>query len=136
MAGWLWHELKRLDLPVVCVDARHAHAALSVRLNKSDPNDARGLAELTKGSAVTVNSLLPGPTWTAGVEAYFEGLAAQEDKPVQAVIDDYFREHEPSSLIQRFVTAEEVAEAAVFLARNGAANGSALRVEGGIIRAL
>lgn len=48
MASWLWHELKRLDLPVVCVDARHAHAALSVRMNKSDPNDARGLAELIR----------------------------------------------------------------------------------------
>lgn len=48
MAGWLWHEFKRLDLPVVCVDARHAHATLSVRLNKSDPNDARGLAELIR----------------------------------------------------------------------------------------
>lgn len=48
MASWLWHELKRVDLPVVCVDARHAHAALSVRMNKSDPNDARGLAELIR----------------------------------------------------------------------------------------
>lgn len=48
MASWLWHELKRIDLPVVCIDARHAHAALSVRLNKSDPNDARGLAELMR----------------------------------------------------------------------------------------
>ena len=48
MASWLWHELKRVGLPVVCVDARHAHAALSVRLNKSDPNDARGLAELIR----------------------------------------------------------------------------------------
>src|SRR3954453_12111698 len=48
MASWLWHELKRIDLPVVCIDARHAHAALSVRLNKSDPNDARGLAELIR----------------------------------------------------------------------------------------
>ena len=48
MASWLWHELKRIDLPVVCVDARHAHAALSVRMNKSDPNDARGLAELIR----------------------------------------------------------------------------------------
>ncbi|MDB5410361.1 MAG: transposase [Rhodospirillales bacterium] len=46
MASWLWHELKRIDLPVVCIDARHAHAALSVRMNKSDPNDARGLVEL------------------------------------------------------------------------------------------
>lgn len=48
MSSWLWHELKRIDLPVVCVDARHAHAVLSVRMNKSDPNDARGLAELIR----------------------------------------------------------------------------------------
>src|SRR6476619_7431271 len=48
MASWLWHELNRVGLPVVCIDARHAHAALSVRMNKSDPNDARGLAELVR----------------------------------------------------------------------------------------
>lgn len=48
MASWLWHELKRIGLPVVCIDARHAHAALSVRMNKSDQNDARGLAELVR----------------------------------------------------------------------------------------
>ena len=48
MASWLWHELRRVDLPVVCIDARHAHAVLSVRMNKSDENDARGLAELVR----------------------------------------------------------------------------------------
>lgn len=48
MASWLWHELRRVNLPVVCVDARHAHAVLSVRMNKSDQNDARGLAELVR----------------------------------------------------------------------------------------
>jgi transposase len=37
-----------VELPVVCIDARHAHAALSVRMNKSDQNDARGLAELVR----------------------------------------------------------------------------------------
>lgn len=46
MSSWLWHELKRIAVPVVCIDARHAHAVLSVRMNKSDENDARGLAEL------------------------------------------------------------------------------------------
>ncbi len=96
----------------------------------------RGLAEVTKGTEVRVNSLLPGPTWTAGVEDYFEGLARDEGKPVDEVLANYFREHEPTSLIQRFVTVDEVADAAVFLAGNHAVNGSALRVEGGIIRAL
>jgi transposase len=48
IASWLWHELRRVELPVVCIDARHAHAALSVRMNKSDQNDARGLAELVR----------------------------------------------------------------------------------------
>ena len=48
MASWLWHELRRVNLPVVCVDARHAHAVLSVRINKSDQNDAHGLAELVR----------------------------------------------------------------------------------------
>lgn len=97
---------------------------------------SRGLAELTKGTEVTVNSLLPGPTWTAGVEAYFEGLAKEEKRPVQVLTDNYFREHEPTSLIQRFITVEEVANATVFLASNSAVNGSALKVEGGIIRSL
>ena len=97
---------------------------------------SRGLAELTKGTAVTVNSLLPGPTWTSGVESYFDGLAKEENRPVEEVLKNYFSEHEPNSLIQRFITVQEIADAAVFLAGNGAVNGSALRVEGGIIRSL
>jgi NAD(P)-dependent dehydrogenase (short-subunit alcohol dehydrogenase family) len=97
---------------------------------------SRGLAEITKGSQVTVNSLLPGPTWTDGVEKYFDGLAKDEGKDIEDVIASYFDEHEPTSLIKRFVDVQEVAESAVFLATNKAVNGSSLRVEGGIIRTL
>ncbi|WDE95910.1 SDR family NAD(P)-dependent oxidoreductase [Lentisphaera profundi] len=97
---------------------------------------SRGLAEITKGTAVTVNSLLPGPTWTDGVEKYFAGLAEEEGKDMQEVISSYFDDHEPTSLIKRFVDVKEVADATLFLATNKAVNGSALRVEGGIIRSL
>ncbi len=47
-SSWHWHELKRLGLPVVCLDARHAEAALSLPLNKTDQNDARGLAQIVR----------------------------------------------------------------------------------------
>ena len=97
---------------------------------------SRGMAELAKGSRVTVNSVLPGPTWTEGVEKYFDGLAAEEGKPAQELIDNYFAEHEPTSLIQRFIDVKEVAHAVLFLALNGAVNGSAQRVEGGIVRSI
>lgn len=97
---------------------------------------SRGLAELTKGTAVRVNSLLPGPTWTGGVEDYFKGLAQQEGRPLEDVLSTYFQEHEPTSLIRRFAQVDEIADAAIFLAKNGAVNGSSLRVEGGIIRSL
>lgn len=96
----------------------------------------RGMAELTKGTAVRVNSVLPGPTWTDGVEAYFEGLAVQKGAPVEDVIRSYFTSDEPTSLIQRFVQAEEVARTIVTVSANAAMNGAAHRVEGGIIRSI
>lgn len=94
----------------------------------------RGVAELTKGTGVTVNTLLPGPTWTDTVAELFEDMAEQAGIELDAFLDGYFRDNEPTSLTQRFADPAEVADGAAFLLRNSAANGTALRVEGGIIR--
>ena len=96
----------------------------------------RGMAELTKGTQVRVNSILPGPTWTEGVRAYFEGLAEQKGEPLEEIVNNYFHIDEPTSLIQRFVEAQEVARTIVSVSANKAANGAAYRVEGGIIRSI
>src|SRR5262249_25124679 len=48
LSTWLWHELQKAEVPVVCLDARHAQAALSMRINKTDKNDAAGLAQLVR----------------------------------------------------------------------------------------
>ena len=96
----------------------------------------RGMAELTQGTEVTVNSVLPGPTWTEGVKKYFDGLAEQKGLPLDEIIQDYFKLDEPTSLIQRFVQADEVARMILTVATNPAANGGGYRVEGGMIRSI
>lgn len=94
----------------------------------------RGMAELTKGTKVRVNSILPGPTWTEGVEAYFDGLADQKGEPLDTIVDNYFKSDEPTSLIQRFVQPDEVARMIVSISASTASNGAAHRIEGGIVR--
>jgi NAD(P)-dependent dehydrogenase (short-subunit alcohol dehydrogenase family) len=99
---------------------------------------SRGLAELTKGTNVTVNSLLPGPTATEGLDEYIGGIATKTNKTREEATLSYFKEREPTSLLQRFLTVEEVANVAVFLAsdRSSGINGAAQLVEGGVIRSI
>lgn len=99
---------------------------------------ARGLAETTVGTQVTVNSVLPGPTRSEGVEDFIQGLATQEKLSPEQVEKDFFAKTRPSSLIQRFATVEEVAALVAFVAspRSSATNGAALRVDGGVVRSI
>ena len=99
---------------------------------------ARGLAELTRGTAVTVNSVLVAPTWSEGVEIFLEKAAQGAGKTVAEMRTAYFDGPGASSLLQRWATPEEVAAQVAFLCseRAAAINGAAQRVDGGIVRSL
>ena len=94
---------------------------------------ARGLAETTIGTGVTVNSVLPGPTRSEGVEGFVKNMAKEQGKSAEQVEQDFFKNIRPSSLIQRFATNEEVANLVAYVASplSSATNGAALRVDGG-----
>jgi NAD(P)-dependent dehydrogenase (short-subunit alcohol dehydrogenase family) len=99
---------------------------------------ARGLAETTKGTNVTVNSVLPGPTASEGVGDFVKGMAAAQKVDAATVEREFFNSVRPSSLIQRFARTEEVAALVAFVASplSSATNGAALRAEGGVVRAI
>jgi len=99
---------------------------------------ARGLAETTVGTGVTVNSVLPGPTNSEGVSGFVDDLARTQNKDRAQVEKDFFKTMRPSSLIQRFASTEEVAAMVVYAAsaKASATNGAALRVEGGLLRGI
>lgn len=99
---------------------------------------ARGLAETTAGTGVTVNSVLPGPTRSEGVAVFVEQMAAQRGISFAAMEKEFFDTARPSSLLRRFATVEEVANMIVYLCGAGASatNGAALRVDGGVVRAI
>jgi NAD(P)-dependent dehydrogenase (short-subunit alcohol dehydrogenase family) len=99
---------------------------------------ARGLAETTGGTNVTVNSVLPGPTSSEGVTEFVSRLAEKQGVSRQQFEQDFFRTARPTSLLQRFTTPEEVAEMVAFISSplSSATNGAALRADGGVIRAI
>jgi NAD(P)-dependent dehydrogenase (short-subunit alcohol dehydrogenase family) len=99
---------------------------------------ARGIAESTAGTGVTVNSILAGPTESEGVGVFVEALARQQNKSKESVEKEFFEHARPSSLLKRFATVEEIAAMTVYIASelSSATNGAALRVEGGVVRAI
>ena len=99
---------------------------------------SRGLAELTKGTGVTVNTVLPGPTESEGVGGFLENLAKEQGKTPEQVEKDFFQHMRPTSLLQRFTSPDEVASLVAFVASplSSATNGAALRADGGVVKGI
>jgi NAD(P)-dependent dehydrogenase (short-subunit alcohol dehydrogenase family) len=99
---------------------------------------ARGLAETLAGTGVTVNSVLPGPTASEGVITFVGQMAAERGIDAGEMEREFFRTARPTSVLQRFSTPDEVAAMIVYAcsARASATTGAALRVDGGVVRAI
>ena len=99
---------------------------------------SRGLAELTKGTGVTVNTVLPGPTESEGVGGFLENLAKEQGKTSEQIEKDFFLHVRPTSLLQRFTSTNEVANLVAYVASplSSATNGAALRADGGVVKGI
>jgi len=99
---------------------------------------ARGIAESVAGTGVTSNSILAGPTESEGVSGFVEAMAKQQGKSKAEVEKEFFEHVRPSSLLKRFATVDEVAAITTYVASelSSATNGAALRVDGGVVRAI
>jgi NAD(P)-dependent dehydrogenase (short-subunit alcohol dehydrogenase family) len=99
---------------------------------------ARGIAESCAATGVTVNSILAGPTASEGVGGFVEAMALQQNKSKEQVEREFFELARPSSLLKRFAAVEEVAAMVTYIASelSSATNGAALRVDGGVVRAI
>jgi NAD(P)-dependent dehydrogenase (short-subunit alcohol dehydrogenase family) len=99
---------------------------------------SRGLAELSKGSGVTVNAVLPGPTKSKGVGTFIEDLAKAGNISTEEVETDFFKNLRPTSLLQRFASVEEIANIVTYYVSPlaSATNGAAIRAEGGLVRSI
>src|ERR1700744_3761986 len=99
---------------------------------------SRGLAELTKGTNVTVNTVLPGPTFSEGAGDFIESLAKKEGKSIAEIEKDFFQHMRPTSILQRFTSPDEIASLVAFIASplSSATNGAALRADGGGVKGI
>lgn len=99
---------------------------------------SRGMAELTKGTGVTVNSVLPSATRSEGIMDYLRKTAPEAGMTDQQIEAHFFETYRPSSLIARMIEADEIAAMVALLASplGAASNGAAVRVEGGTFRSI
>lgn len=119
----------------ICPPAEMVHYGVT---KSAQLSVARGLAETCAGTAVTVNSVLPGPTLTEGAKAFFDKLAAAQGVSFDEAATTFFEQARPTSLLRRFIQPEEVASMVAYVCSPLAAatNGAALRADGGVVRSI
>ena len=119
----------------ICPPADMVHYGMS---KSAQLSVSRGLAETCLGTGVTVNAVLPGPTRTEGVGAFFAKLASDAGQTLVEAEKAFFTHARPTSLLQRFIEPSEVAALVTYVCspRAAATNGAALRVDGGVVRSL
>lgn len=115
------------------LEMAHYSATKTMQLSLS-----RSLAELTQGTNVTVNTVMPGSTLTEGVETMLNSLYPNESMTMDEAEKRFMKENRPTSIIQRLIRPEEIAHLVAFLSSplSSAINGSALRIDGGLVRSV
>jgi 3-oxoacyl-[acyl-carrier protein] reductase len=99
---------------------------------------SRGLAENTKGTSVTVNTVMPEPTRSEGIVQFLRNMSTNPEATDAEVEREFFAKHRSASLLQRLIEAREIATTVAYLASplSSATNGAAVRVEGGLLRSI
>jgi 3-oxoacyl-[acyl-carrier protein] reductase len=115
------------------LEMAHYSATKTMQLSLS-----RSLAELTKGTAVTVNTVMPGSTLTEGVETMLNTLYPNESLTIEEAEKKFMAENRPTSIIQRLIRPEEIAHFVTYISSplSSAINGAALRIDGGLVRSI
>ncbi len=134
MAGWGRIVFISSDSGL-CPAAEMVHYGMSKTAQLSI---ARSMAETTTGTGVTVNSVLPGPTRTEGVEAFFAKLADEKGESSQQFVEHFFDQARTTSILKRLIGTDEVAALVAFVCspQASAVNGTAVRADGGVIRSI
>ncbi len=119
----------------ICPPAEMVHYGMT---KSAQLSVSRGLAEITAGTAVTVNSVLPGPTKTEGAVDFFQSLATAQGISLEEAERKFFAEARPTSLLKRFIQPDEVANMVAYICSplSAATNGAALHVDGGVVRSI
>jgi NAD(P)-dependent dehydrogenase (short-subunit alcohol dehydrogenase family) len=99
---------------------------------------SRGLAELTVGTGVTVNTVLPGPTSTEAIMKFMKATAKQQGISDEEMQKQFFNTLRGTSILKRFIMPEEIANMVTFIASplSAATNGTAIRADGGVIKSV